>query len=148
LAEIKGMAQLQARLRAIGEPQPVLRTMQIGTVREAKILVHRKTGHLGRSIVPGTITATDATVEARTPYAATLELGSRPHIIRPVKAKVLAWGGTRRLSGTLASGSKPTHFAAIVHHPGTKPYPYLVPGAKKAVGDVKDVIIGLWNKAA
>jgi hypothetical protein len=142
------MDQLMARLHAIGEPAPVLRVMQLGTIREAKLLVHRKTGHLRRSIVPGAITRDTATVEARTPYAATVELGSRPHIIRPKRAKVLAWGGTRRLSGTLASGSKPTHFARVVHHPGTKPYPYLIPGAKKAVAGIKDAVVKIWNKAA
>lgn len=137
-----------ARLEAIGEGRPVLRVAQLATVREAKLLVHRKTGHLGRSIVPGRLTDTHAQVEARTPYAATVELGSRAHVIRPRKAKVLAWGGVRRLSGTLAKGSSATHFARIVHHPGTKPYPYLIPGAKKAVADLKDVIVNLWNKAA
>ncbi len=125
-----------------------LRALQIGTVREAKVLVHHKTRHLGRSIVPGRVSATHAQVLARTPYAATVELGSKPHIIRPKKAKVLAWGGTRRLSGTLSKGSSPTHFARLVHHPGTKPYPYLIPGAKKAIGGVRDVIVKLWNAAA
>lgn len=142
------MRELQARLKAVGQTQPVLKQLQVSTVREAKILVHRKTGHLSRSIVRGALTPDHAIVEARTPYAATLELGSKPHVIRPVKAKVLAWGGTRRLSGTLAKGSKATHFARIVHHPGTKPYPYLLPGAKKAIVGLKDAIVKLWNEAA
>lgn len=145
---MQGSDELLRRLHAIGETQPILRVAQLSTVREAKILVHRKTGHLGRSIVPGSITATHAKVEARTPYAATVELGSKPHIIRPKKGKVLAWGGMRRLSGTLKSGSGPTHFARLVHHPGTKPYPYLIPGARKAIADMKDVIVALWNRAA
>ena len=63
------------RLRALGETQPVLRVLQIDTVAEAKILVPRKTGHLGRSIVPGTLTPTHAQVEARTPYAVYVERG-------------------------------------------------------------------------
>lgn len=142
------MRELQARIKALGDASPVLRQAQLRTVREAKLLVHRKTGHLGRSIVPGQVTKTHATVEARTPYAATVELGSRPHIIRPRRAKVLAWGGTRRLSGTLASGSRPTHFARLVHHPGTKPYPYLLPGARKAIAGLKDAVVKLWNEAA
>ena len=132
----------------MGETNAELKVLQLGAIREAKLLVHRKTGHLGRSIVPGKVTQTTAIIEARTPYAAALEFGAKPHIIRPRKAKVLAWGGTRRLSGTLASGSKPTHFAALVHHPGSKPYPYLIPGAKKALAGVKDAIVKLWNAAA
>lgn len=148
MASVKGADQLIARLHAMGQTDQVLRQMQLRTVREAKILVHRKTGHLGRSIVPGRVRRDSAEVEARTPYAATVELGSRPHIIRPRKAKVLAWGGTRRLSGTLARGSKPTHFAREVHHPGTRPYPYLLPGARKAIAGVKDAIVKLWNSGA
>jgi hypothetical protein len=132
----------------MGETNVELRALQLATVREAKLLVHRKTGHLGRSIVPGRVTRTHAVVEARTPYAAALELGAKPHVIRPRNKKVLAWGGTRRLSGTLASGSRPTHFARVVHHPGSKPYPYLIPGARRALGDLKDVIVTLWNRAA
>lgn len=137
-----------ARLRAMGHTNVEMKALQLSAIREAKLLVHRKTGHLGRSIVPGTVTKDHAVIEARTPYAATLEFGSKPHIIRPRKAKVLAWGGTRRLSGTLAKGSSPTHFARIVHHPGTKPYPYLIPGAKKALQGLKDVIVRTWNEAA
>ena len=148
MADLKGYEQLQRRLHAIGKTQAELQVMQIATVAEAKRTVRRKTGHLSRSIVPGALSETHAVVEARTPYAATIEFGSKPHIIRPVKAKVLAWGGTRRLSGTLASGSSPTHFAMLVHHPGTRPYPYLLPAAKKAVGKAKDVIVKLWNDAA
>ena len=148
MSSVQGLDQLILRLKAIGEPQPVLRAAQIKTVAEAQKLVHRRTGHLQRNIVPGSISATSARVEARTPYAAPLERGSKPHVIRPKKAKVLAWGGPRRLTGRLRSGAKATHFATIVHHPGSKPYPYLLPGAKKAIADLKDVIVKLWNSAA
>ena len=148
MSSVQGLDALILRLKAIGEPQPVLRAAQIKTVAEAQKLVHRRTGHLQRNIVPGSISATSAKVEARTPYAAPLERGSKPHVIRPKKAKVLAWGGPRRLTGRLRSGAKATHFATIVHHPGSKPYPYLLPGAKKAVADLKDVIVKLWNSAA
>lgn len=148
MSSIRGIPQLQARLRAIGEMEPELRALQLATIREAKLIVPVKTGHLRRSIVPGSVTKTHATVEARTPYAATVELGSKPHIIRPKKAKVLAWGGTRRLSGALARGSSATHFATEVHHPGTKPHPYLIPGAKKAISGIKDAMVKLWNEAA
>lgn len=148
MAELKGYGPLLARLHAIGEPRPVLRVLQLETQREAKLLVHVRTGYLRRNIVPGQISGNHATVEARTPYAATVELGSRAHVIRPRKAKVLAWGGTRRLSGTLASGSKPTHFARIVHHPGTRPYPYLLPGAHKAAAKVRELLTLAWNQAA
>jgi hypothetical protein len=41
-------------------------------------------------------------------------------------------------------------FARVVHHPGTKPQPFLVPGAQQAIKDNlgADVIIRDWNRAA
>lgn len=139
------------RLKAIGDPKPLLRALQLSTVAEAKALAapHRKTGTLQRSIAPGAITHNTARVNVSTPYAASMEFGAKPHIIRPRNAKVLAWGGPRRLSGRLRSGGKATNFATVVHHPGNRPYPYLVPGAKRAlhkagVGAITDA----WNGAA
>jgi hypothetical protein len=150
MSDVKGMDALQARLKAIGETKPAMRAVQLSTVHEAQHLVHRKTGHLQRNIVPGEVTDTTATVEARTPYAAAVERGAKPHIIRPKKAKVLAWGGARRLTGTLRSGANPTHFAALVHHPGNKAFPYLVPGAKAALSKagIVGTIVDRWNHAA
>ena len=144
------MTQLQARLKAIGETQPAMRALQLSTIHEAQALVHRKTGNLQRNIVPGPVSAEHAVIEARAPYAAAVELGAKPHIIKPKNAKVLAWGGERRLSGKLKSGSKPTHFAKLVHHPGNKPFPYLVPGAKAALkkAGLLAAIVEKWNQAA
>ncbi len=148
MAELKGADQLLARLNALGGTGGILREIQLRSVVEAKLVVPRKTGHLGRSIVPGRLTATSARVEARTPYAAAVEFGTKPHIIRPRNAKVLAWGGTRRLSGALAKGSRATHFARVVRHPGTRAQPYLIPSVRKAIADVKDTLTNLWNRAA
>jgi hypothetical protein len=142
------MDALLRRLKAIGEPEPLLRALQVSTIHEAQALVPRKTGLLQRRIVPGAITNGYAIVKADTPYAAPVEFGSKPHIIRPKNGRVLAWGGHRRLSGRLRSGSKPTNFAAFVHHPGSKAHPYLIPGAKKATAGMKDVIVSQWNSAA
>ena len=149
MSRVEGMDALQRRLEAIGETHADMRALQLSTIHEAQALVHRKTGHLQRSIVPGPVTDTSAVIEARTPYAAPLEFGARPHVIVPKRAKVLAWGGDRRLSGTLKAGSKPDHFAKKVNHPGNQPYPYLVPGAKKALekGGILASIVTRWNKA-
>lgn len=148
MARVQGLDDLIRRLEAIGEPHPELRALQIKTVAEAQKIVHRKTGHLQRSIVPGAISAKSAQVEARTPYAGFEERGTRPHVIRPKNKKALAWGGARRLTGTLRSGSSATNFATVVNHPGTKPHPYLLPGARKAAAALKDVVVKLWNDAA
>lgn len=142
------MDALIRRMKAIGETKPLLRALQLSTVHEAQARVHRKTGLLQRRIVPGRLTDDYAEIEARTPYAASLELGARPHVIVPKRAKVLAWGGARRLSGSLRSGSSPTHFARKVNHPGNPPFPYLIPGAKAALSKAGiDPIVDAWNKA-
>ena len=145
---VEGMDALLRRMKAIGEPQPLLRALQLSTIHEAQALVPRKTGLLQRRIIPGALTNDHAIVKADTPYAAPVEFGSKPHIIRPKNGRVLAWGGNRRLSGRLRSGSKPDHFAAFVHHPGSKAHPYLIPGAKKATAGMSDVIVSQWNSAA
>lgn len=150
MSNVKGMRELQARLKAIGETEPAMRALQLSAIHESQALVHRKTGNLQRNIVPGPVSADHAVIEARTPYAAAVELGAKPHIIKPKNARVLAWGGDRRLTGRLRSGSKPDHFAMLVHHPGNKPFPYLVPGAKKALSKagLLGAIVEKWNRAA
>lgn len=147
-----GASQLQARLHAIGDTQRLLRTITISGVAEAKALVPRRTGNLARTIRVGPITATSAEILAggavNVGYAAAVEFGSRAHDIVPRKAKVLAWGGSRTLGGRLKSGSKPTFFAKRVHHPGTRPHPYLVPGLRKASEKLgPEAIITAWNQA-
>jgi hypothetical protein len=62
---------------------------------------------------------------------------------------VLAWGGSRRLSGNLRSGAKATNFARRVNHPGTKAKPYLRPAAEEVVRENGiDLIVRAWNDAA
>ena len=153
MATVQGMAALERRLKAIGEARPMLRVLQIATVAEAQARVPRKTGHLQRSIRPGPVYADYAIVEAKTPYAAAVEFGSKPHVIRPKNRKALAWtasGAGRRLSGRARVNAGAFIFAGLVNHPGTKAKPYLVPGAKAAVekGKMRDVIVTRWNEAA
>lgn len=148
---IIGIPQLQRRLKAIDAVagRPLLRKIQIDATANAKRAVPRKTGHLGRTIGPGGLTDSYTIVKATANYAAYVELGTRPHIIRPKNKKVLAWGANRRLSGATRKGSAMI-FARVVHHPGTKPQPFLVPGAVAAVKSNvgADVIVRAWNKAA
>lgn len=127
-----------------------MRALQLSTVAEAQRRVPRKTGNLQRNIVPGAVSADHAVVEARTNYAAPVEFGQKPHVIVPKNRKALAWGGDRRLSGRLRTGSEPTHFAKRVHHPGAKPKPYLVPGAEAALkkAGILAGIVTRWNRAA
>ena len=147
---------LSPRLRALGSVElrrALLRGLQIAAIREAKHLVPRKTGNLDRSIRVGALSDDRALILAGgvrdVGYAACVEFGTGPHVIVPRKARVLAWGGNRRLSGTLRRGARAEFFAMRVNHPGTRAKPYLVPGAiaamrKSGVGP----IVKAWNDAS
>ena len=154
---LDGADKLRARLRAIGQTQVLLRDIQGHGVREAKILVPHRTRNLSRTIRPGRVTADYAEIVAggrnTVGYAAFVERGTRPHIIRPRTKKALAWGGPRTLGGRLrvknGVTASATNFATVVHHPGTRAQPYLVPGFQKAVKDAGiTTIVKLWDGAA
>lgn len=151
MARLTGYAQLSARFAALERTDDLMRQLGLATVREAKLIVHRKTGNLGRSIHVGSTTPTSVRVEASANYAAFVELGTRPHEITPNARKALRWAaspGGARLSGTPRKGAAVV-FAKRVHHPGTKPYPFLVPGAKKALELVGlQALVDKWNGAA
>lgn len=146
-----GQDKLERRLNAIGEARPLLRTVQLKAVAEAKALVARKTGHTARTIVPGSTGPTFTIVEAAG-AARWLEFGTRPHVIRPRRARSLSWpadAGGRRLSGRARTASGRRIFARKVNHPGTKAQPFLVPGAVAAIRSVgMDSIVKAWNEAA
>lgn len=148
---MKGKRELEHRLTAIGNTRTLFQHLQLLTIAGAKAKVPRKTGHLGRSIVPGHLDAEHAAVEARTPYAAAVEYGTKAHEIRPKNRQALAFpasGSGRRLSGRARTASGRLIFAKVVHHPGTRAQPYLVPAAKAAVGKGGPVIVDAWNDAA
>ena len=146
---LEGLKKLNRRLDAISNGSHILKAIQLQAVREAKELVPRQTGYLARSIGPGSLTRSVAIVHASAGYAAFVELGTRPHVITPRRAKVLAWGTNNRLSGRPRSGSGMV-FARRVNHPGTKPQPFLVPGAIAALrgAGFRNIITKQWNEAA
>jgi HK97 gp10 family phage protein len=144
-----GAVSLRKRLAAIKDVRPILRDIQLAAVAEAKRRVPRKTGHLGRSIKAGRVTKRSATVEANARYAAYVEFGTKPHVIRPKTKKALAWApsGQTRLSGRPRKGAKRI-FATIVNHPGTKAQPFLRPAVEAAVERQSVArIVEKWNKA-
>jgi len=151
---LQGGPQLQRRLTALREGQKdILRNVGLAAVREAKILVPRRTGNLGRTIRVGGLT--DSYVEVRAGgtsvvgYAAYVEFGTRAHLIVPRTKSILAWGGSRTLGGRLRKGSRATIFARRVNHPGTKPKPFLIPGIEKAIRMVGlSDLVRRWNGAA
>lgn len=79
-------------------------------------------------------------------YAPFVEFGTAPHDIYPVNARVLAWpsGGTGGRYVTAKSGRQyyrsgsggTTIFAAHVHHPGTKPRPFMKQIVEKSAPEI------------
>ena len=151
---IEGLTALQKRFAAISDSRMMLGQIALLAVKEAKEIVPRKTGNLGRSIRLGPVSATSAQIiaggVAGVGYARDVEFGTRAHVIVPRTKKALAWGGDRRLSGSLRSGASATHFARRVNHPGSRAKPYLIPGAKAAVSKagLAERIVTAWNEAS
>jgi len=58
-------------------------------------------------------------------YALYVEFGTPPHIIKPKTAKALHW----------KAGGKDV-FASIVHHPGTRPQPFIRNTLRSHFGDI------------
>ena len=77
-------------------------------------------------------------------YAPFVEFGTAPHIIRPKNKKVLSWvsggGGGYATSRSgrryYKSTSGMRSFAMEVHHPGTKPKPFMEKIVKKSEPEV------------
>lgn len=149
---LEGTRGLQARFRALTVGEKMMGRVGLVGVREAKHLVPRKTGNLGRTIRLGDVTPDSVEIRAGgerdVGYAAHVEYGTAGgSIIVPVRRKALAWGGARTLGGRLRKGAKPTNFARRVVRGATRAQPYLRPGLYKAAGEIPGVIVGVWNEA-
>lgn len=103
---------------------------------------------LGRSLVR---------IGSKRPTLLFLEVGTKPHEIRPSKKKVLSWPGAtakksaaglgRGAQGTLKrkGGSKWAGFvsAKVVHHPGTKAEHLLENTLNAEMGNIKTIFQGI-----
>jgi hypothetical protein len=147
---IQGYEALQARFKRLGHvDKPLLRLLGTAGVREAKARVPRKTANLSRNIGSEVVGGFSVRLYARASYAEAVEKGTRPHIIRPKNKRALRFAagpGGARLSGSARKGADVV-FARVVHHPGTKPHPFLLPGAQAAIegsGLAKE-IVAVWD---
>lgn len=151
---IQGRRELEKRLRAIGQMEAFLREVQLDTIAGGKARVHRRTGFLGRSIVPGNVDDNHAIVYVNAPYAAAEEFGRKQVTIVPKRARVLAWPkaeGSRRLSGRARTGTKSGDmgFAMKVVQKARKGHPYIIPAAIEALRKRGvNAIVERWNRAA
>lgn len=78
------------------------------------------------------VSGNEAVIGPTVPYAVYVEYGTVPHFIRPVFAKVLAF----EVGGKMV-------FTPIVHHPGTKPNPFV----RETAAATRDRIPEFWNQA-
>jgi hypothetical protein len=151
---VEGAHELGLRFKAVEKSTTGLpRTLGLAVVAEAKRIVPRKTGNLGRRIVVESASRETVVVRAKAPYAAAVEFGTRPHIIRPRRARALrfpAAGSQTTLGGRVKKGKGSYAFARFVRHPGTRAQPYLIPGARAALSKhgFGNVIVSAWNEAA
>lgn len=82
-------------------------------------------------------------------YAPFVEFGTRPHIIRPVRAKVLAWRSGGGASYVTSKSGKQyykkteggTTFASLVHHPGTKPSRFMEKLVDKSASEISRLFV-------
>ena len=68
-------------------------------------------------------------------YAGYIETGTAPHEIRPIRARVLAFKGTE---GKMV-------FAPVVHHPGTKPNPFMHRTLEQVESKASAVFTDVWD---
>lgn len=89
----------------------------VGDIRDdAERFAARDTNFMAENIVVYKVGAKAWRIHALASYSGFVELGTRPHEIRPRDARALRWVN--------ASG---IHFASRVWHPGTTPQPFLRP---------------------
>ena len=83
-------------------------------------------GTLRQNIKGRMITKLSGVVESLAPYSIFVHEGTRPHDIRPIKARGLA----NKRTGE--------YFGKLVHHPGTRANPYFARAAEKAQGKINE----------
>ena len=95
-------------------------TIESNAKREAPVNKQTGGGNLKQNIRTSLITKTRAVVESKASYSGYVEFGTAPHIINVKNKKVLANVRTGQF------------FGKIVHHPGTRPNPYMERALEKS----------------
>jgi HK97 gp10 family phage protein len=95
-----------------------------------------RTGFLAMSITKK-VSEGKAVIKPMAPYAIFVEKGTRPHIIRPINAKCLAFS-----SGMLGG----LVFARLVNHPGTKPNPFVEKTAMETRDESSYIFSRVWQE--
>jgi hypothetical protein len=93
----------------------------------------RKTGYLASTVVKD-VGVGVGSVQVLASYARYVAEGTRPHEIRPVNGRVLVFAAP---NGGLV-------FTQVVHHPGTKPNPWLQDAVAEGQSRVEEVFAAVW----
>jgi HK97 gp10 family phage protein len=64
-------------------------------------------------------------------YGVMVEFGTKPHVIKPVRAKALHWEKPKGVH----------HFSKKVNHPGTNAQPFFRPALNNAMNNLKERLI-------
>lgn len=129
-------SSLQAAARAL-DPAAWHRRASAGVLegtlymeRQIAQRMRKNTGQTAASVHGSRTSDLEGRVVSSSVVALILEDGSRPHIIRPKRAKVLAFPGG---SGTV--------FTRFVRHPGTKGYHAFRDGVASSVRAVEAILV-------
>ena len=93
-----------------------------------------RTGYFA-STVTKEVGVGEASVSANASYARFVEEGTRPHEIRPINGRLLVF----QVRGK-------TVFTPLVHHPGTKPNPFMHRAADETRGRVEELFNAVWRE--
>ena len=132
--------RFQSMLRA--RLQQAMDRYLAAVIKEAKARHPYKdrTGKLTRSIRRGSLGwkghELRGEVTAGAHYGEYVEKGTRPHIIKARKAKVLHF---------VVDGKDV--FTPMVRHPGSKPYPFLGPAIMRTEGEFRRLFRAAWDNA-
>lgn len=114
--------------------------LQNQTIKEAPVNKQAMGGNLRQSVRSRMNTKISGEVEVEASYGIFVHEGTAPHLIRPVHAKALANVRTGQF------------FGKLVHHPGTKPNPFLKRAIEAVTPRVKilfqEAIQNVLNKVA
>lgn len=108
--------------RLSDETKAAARATAVDVQNEARRLCPVDTGRLRSSIVhvvKDSGRKLDISIGTNVNYAADVEYGTAPHVIRPVNRKALWWPGA-------------AHPVASVNHPGTHAQPFMGPALEQA----------------
>lgn len=133
--KIDGMAEIRKALEKAPEKtvaavskavERSMTTVWSEALKEAPVNKQSGGGTLRQKIQGRMLTKLAAVVEAKAPYSVYVHEGTRPHLIVPVNKQALA----NRRTGQF--------FGKVVHHPGTRPNPFLARAVKRSASKVQE----------